>query len=386
MAEKLFGSRFLWSSLASVCSVAMVGCGGSSDGNTSLVESITQTYAGQSTQTGNVGAAFFCSKAVSGLYPGVSSGKPNFSACNGSGNVAAPTQGTVNASTVANVAPTFSTFFPVCTPKSLARSIAPSTRELALPMLKRALLMRLANMEPMQLAALSSSSSSAPPDSLGSCGGRLTYPAYSQVNGVTTATMSYQSYCSSDSSTGQKTIENGSISYVQTQVQVGGSPATSSTTASSPGGISYVVQSASGSTLTSELIAFTNFAYSVGVPGGTPTAAKPDTFGFGELDITNQLTGVTTREVGLNLVSYPTASGGMLYTISWKLYGPSGNYVNVTTSTPITTDSSGNYLTGTLVFAGANGSSATATMVPGSTMQWTLSINGTPVTTAPACQ
>ena len=55
----------------------------------------------------------------------------------------------------------------------------------------------------------------------------------------------------------------------------------------------YVVQDAAGKTTNSQLFAFTNFVSVVGVPGGTPTAAKPDTMSIAEVKITNQLTGKT---------------------------------------------------------------------------------------------
>jgi hypothetical protein len=58
----------------------------------------------------------------------------------------------------------------------------------------------------------------------------------------------------------------------------------------------------------------------------------------------------------------------------------------MTTKTPVLSDASGNTVAGAVVFTGANGSSAEATLVPGKVMQATMTVNGTSVTGLPACK
>jgi hypothetical protein len=302
---------------------------------------------------------------------------------------------TLDAASVATGIKEFAAFIPVCsrtakssTTVSIAPALVTRTQMLssesgagAAALIQGAIA---ASQNRMSLTAALGSTK--PADQLGSCGGRMTYPAYSHLSGTTTATRSYESYCSLDSSTGQKSILNGSMSFVDTGTPSANGPITTKMEASSPAGISYVVQDAAGKTVNSQLFAFTNFVSVVGVPGGTPTAARPDTMSIAEVKITNQLTGKTYRETGFNVSSFTTASGGEQVSISGRGYRSNGDYFDVATTVPQTTDADGNTLAGTVSFTGANGSVAVATFVPGATSQATVTVNGTAVTDAPACK
>lgn len=52
----------------------------------------------------------------------------------------------------------------------------------------------------------------------------------------------------------------------------------------------------------------------------------------------------------------------------------------------MTSDSSGKTTAGELTMSGANGAKAVMTMVPGSSLQATMTVNGTAVTSVPACK
>lgn len=72
--------------------------------------------------------------------------------------------------------------------------------------------------------------------------------------------------------------------------------------------------------------------------------------------------------------------------LSGRGYRSDGNYFDVSTTVPVTSDSSGKTTAGELTMSGANGAKAVMTMVPGSTLQATMTVNGTAVTSVPACK
>ena len=49
------------------------------------------------------------------------------------------------------------------------------------------------------------------------------------------------------------------------------------------------------------------------------------------------------------------------------------------------TNAAGDYVGGAFTFTGAVGSTAVATLVPGSTLQATMTVGGVPLTNAPQC-
>ena len=72
--------------------------------------------------------------------------------------------------------------------------------------------------------------------------------------------------------------------------------------------------------------------------------------------------------------------------MSGRGHRSNGESFEIATPTRIETDSTGAYTAGALTFSGANGSQAVVTLVPGVTMQATLTVNGTPYTEGlPAC-
>ena len=224
-----------------------------------------------------------------------------------------------------------------------------------------------------------------PADVLGDCGGRRGYTAYSHSGGVTTGTLSFDNYCSSDASTGERQVVNGNISFVNTGTPSATGPITSKIEANSPGGITLRTQDASGKVLTSQSAGFTNFLYTVGVPGGSPTSAKPDIMRVDEVRYT-KASGQTYRQTNYTHMSWETADGGEQMTLSGRGYRSNGDYFDVSTPTAVTSDASGRTTAGEIAIVGANGSKAVMTFVPGSRMQATMTVNGTPVTAVPACQ
>lgn len=228
--------------------------------------------------------------------------------------------------------------------------------------------------------------STKPADQFGDCGGRITYPTYSHSSGTTTGTYAFENYCSIDSDTGERTTSNGSITFKDTGTPSSSGPITSKVEASSQSGVTVVTKSSSGTQLSSHKISFTNMVYTPGVPGGSPTASKPDQVSFDEVTNFDAVTGKTYRQTNLKSTSYDTSAGGQQASVTGRGYRSNGEYFDITTTTPMALNSAGDYTGGQFTFKGANNSVAVLTIVPGSTLQGTMTVNGTPLTSVPLCK
>lgn len=235
---------------------------------------------------------------------------------------------------------------------------------------------------------LQASGSTPPADRLGICGGRMTYPtsSYSHANGVTTAVLTFDNYCTVNSSTNERALVNGNIAFVDTGTPSASGPIRSKIEANSPAGVTVATQDATGKQLDSDVITFNNFLYTAGVPGALPTASNPDQFSFGELKVTNTISGRVYRETNYTMAVFSTADGGRQFTGSGRGYRTGGDYFDVSTSTPVVIDSANRPVGGAMTFTGANGSVAVATLLPGSLFQATMTVNGTPLAGLPTCK
>lgn len=224
-----------------------------------------------------------------------------------------------------------------------------------------------------------------PADQLGSCGGRLGYRNYSHVNGTTTATLAFENYCQSGAKTGETQTTNGSIAFVNTATPSASGPITTQLDANSNGAVTTVLKSAAGATVSADALTFTGFKMVVGVPGGTPTAASPDVMSMTDMTLRNDVTGKTYRQTGYRVSGYEDAAGNASWTLTGRGYRSDGSYFDIATPQPVVQNADGDTVGGQMSFTGANGSTAVATVVPGSTLQVKLTVNGTPLTSVPAC-
>ena len=293
---------------------------------------------------------------------------------------------TIDMTSVATGIPEASAFLPICTTGVSTKSLAGSYNQALASWLPKVVDVKGARQAQSGALALKAFTSSKPADSLGTCGGRKTYSSYSHLSGVTTATVAYENYCSSDSGTGNKSIINGAYSFVDTGTPTASGPITTKVEANSPAGVSFITQDSTGKVLSSQLFAFTNYVYAPGVPGGTATAAKPDAYTIADLSITDKLTSKTYRQTNYSVSSFETASGGEQMTMSGRSYRSGGDYFDMSTTVPMLTNSSGDTVSGELTFTGDAGSKAVATLVPGSTFQATMKVNGTTVSAVPVCK
>lgn len=227
-----------------------------------------------------------------------------------------------------------------------------------------------------------------PADTLGVCGGRMTFPAssYSHASGVTTATLAFDNYCAVNTSTSERALVNGSIHFVDTGTPSASGPIRSKIEATSPASVTIVTQDATGKQLDSDVITFNNLVYTVGVPGALPTASNPDRFSLDELKVTNTISGKVYRETGYTMAMSRTDSGGLQFSGGGRSYRTGGEYFDVSTSGPIVVDSASKPVSGAVTFSGANGSTAVATLLPGSLFQATMTVNGTPLAGMPTCK
>lgn len=225
-----------------------------------------------------------------------------------------------------------------------------------------------------------------PADQLGDCGGRRTYTDYSHASGVTRGTLAFQNYCTTNTDTGDRTTVNGEISFVDTGTPSGSGPITTKVEADSPDGIRVETRTAGGVVTSSLNLRITDYLYQVGVPGGDPTAASPDRISAKEMRLTNLSTGKVYRHTSYNATLFTTPSGGEQASVSGRSYRSDGNWFQVATTAPLVSNTDGDVLGGALAFSGAANSTATLTLVPGAILQATMTVNGTPVTSVPACQ
>ena len=285
---------------------------------------------------------------------------------------------TIDAVSVTKMLPEISRVVPICSkdvaaPKGLAKS------PLASIWTTKLLAVRAGMTGPTTKAL----TGTPPSDTMGSCGGRVTYLNYSHLSGVTSATLAFQDYCTKDA-TGAVTLVNGTIPFVNTGTPSASGPIFQKLEASSQGDIAVMTKDSTGAVLSTEKLSFSNFVYNAGVPGGAPTAVKPDTVNLGNAVLTSK-DGKTYRQSNYALQLYETSAGGEQISMSGTGYRSDGSSYTVTTTAPMTLDSSGNWVAGTLTFAGTNGSNAVATVVPGIDLQATMTVNGQAVTSGVAC-
>jgi hypothetical protein len=228
--------------------------------------------------------------------------------------------------------------------------------------------------------------STAPVDQLGNCGGRYGYRNYNHSNGVTNATLAFENYCQRDSDTGETQVTNGGITFVNTATPTASGPITTQITASSSGALTTVKRTSAGATVSSETINFSGFKMDIGVPGGTPTAAKPNVLALGDITVKNDVTGKTYRQTNYAMSEYQTPAGNTEFVMTGRGFRSDGSYYDISTPVPVAQGKDGNVVGGQMKFSGADNSNAVATLVPGATMQVTLTVNGTPVTSVPTCK
>jgi hypothetical protein len=278
-----------------------------------------------------------------------------------------------------------STVVPICQGGSNLRSGQPQVAPQGFAWLTR--IRELQRLAGLQIGTgMESLSPTRPDDLFGDCGGRVTWPTYNHANGTTSGTLQFDDFCTVSVTTGERNTVDGTISFVNNGTPGAFGPITTSTEADSPGGITFLTQTSGGTTVTSQKVIFTDYLYEPGVPGGIANASNPNEVRVGDSRVTDQLENRTYRQANLLLTDFTTGSGGEQVTVSGRAFRSGGEYFDMSTSSPLLSNSSGDFLGGQITFSGAAGSQAVMTLVPGPTLQATLTVNGTPVTNVPACQ
>lgn len=306
------------------------------------------------------------------------------SSCGGGGGSDAPdeTAATIDTAGVTSAINDFGGIVGICRQATGALRI---DRKLAVAQALRSAMGPAARSAPPFTKTRLALSSTPPADQLGDCGGRLGYRDYSHVNGVTTAKLAFENYCELDSSSGERQMVNGAIAFVNTATPTASGPITTQLVADTSTPLTVLVQTSTGAPVSSETLSFTGFKTVVGVPGGTPTAANPNVMSLADMTVKNNTTGKTYRESNYLLRQYETPAGNTEMTFSGRGYRSNGSYFEIASTQPVVLDADGDTVSGVFTFTGANGSTAVATLVPGSTMQATLTVNGAPVTSVPVC-
>lgn len=225
-----------------------------------------------------------------------------------------------------------------------------------------------------------------PPAIPGTCGGTLAFPGYSNDSGTISTTLSFDEYCTAVPYFGFSLYMHGDIQMGKRTASLSGTLFEQTMNSLEP--ISYETRDATGKVMTSQRYEFTNAVYTPGIPGGRPTAARPNVVHVDTVRITEKASGASSVLSDLTLTTVDTAAGLTENTFSARWSVPSGGVVEVLTGQPVTTNGQGQIVAGSLVLLGNNGSRAVATLVPGTTplaMQASLTVNGQPVAGLPAC-
>lgn len=304
--------------------------------------------------------------------------------CGGGGGGGGDTQATIDNASVTKAATDFSGFIPLCQPTAGGSAVDGRTSPglvRALEMLAKHRQLRAEGVPTMRALAVTGTN---PGPVNSACGGKYSYPTYSHSNGVTTAVLEFADYCAASTPAGEKDIITGSLSFVDTATPTPSGPISTKWEGSTTG-LTAIAKKADGTVESSQTVSFDKLAFTVGVPGGNPTATQPDTMSVAELTLKNNLTGKTYRQAGYTMTVFDTATGGQQMSMTGRGYRSDGSYFDVSTTTPIVTDANSAYVSGALTFSGAGSNTAVATLVPGKTLQATLTVNGTPLTGLPAC-
>lgn len=308
--------------------------------------------------------------------------------CGGGGDDNGPggDRTTIDAAAVATGISEMGGIIPVCRPGTSIQG-APAGSVPAAPTSRFSQLVELRRDRALARALeLQSLGSTKPADQFGDCGGRMTYPTYSHASGVTTGTFQFDNYCSTDSDTGEKETLNGTVSFVNTGTPSASGPITQKIEASSSAGVTAVVRTSGGATVSNQKYSFTNYLYQAGVPGGSPTSANPNRLSVQDATLSDLVSGKSYRQTNYTMTDYINTLGGEVVSVSGRSYRSNGEYFDLATTSPLTTNSSGNTVGGQLTFTGAGNSVAVLTLVPGSTLQGTMTVNGTLVTSVPVCK
>lgn len=296
----------------------------------------------------------------------------------------APGQATMDARAAERLVSDYAYVLPICSPGGAARtgaSVLSDAVRKALDLRKTARV--LSPRQPRRRAL--AYTATRPADQLGDCGGRLSYPSYSHANGVTTATMRWDGYCTRDPDSGGSQVIDGSWSFVETASPTAGGPVVTRYEGGSSGSIAIVDRDRGGRTIGSQVVTVVGYVSTPGVPGGDSTSANPDRLQAAEWQVRNVLTGKLYRQTDYRMTSFMTPDGGEQLTVSGRGYRSTG-FFELRTTAPIVTDADGNYVSGVLSSVGADGSAIVMTVRPGEALQATMTVDGTPVTTAPACR
>lgn len=216
-------------------------------------------------------------------------------------------------------------------------------------------------------------STTAPPAKNGDCGGTLSYPTYSHAGGTTTMSVKWDNYCTTDSSTGNKTTLNGTLSAVDAGTPGANGPVTTKLTANIPN-LTMVEKNAAGTVISSETITMSGFEY---LPAAGASSSDPT----GTIKLSSfEAVDKNNKQYKLENMNIVTSKAGVdtQVTLSGRIYRGTSGYSDLTTDTPLVIDSNENLKSGAISFS-ASGHKATLTAVPGTGQTFTADVDGTPI-------
>lgn len=274
-----------------------------------------------------------------------------------------------NITTLVTTAATTNDFLPICSAVSATPKLA--TGNVLGSMLQKAAVKQLAKATYMSVPAIPTTSynsyATAQP---GSCGGTIQIPSstFSHTNGTSRGTIVYSNYCNYDSgASGPSEVMDGSVTFVSNGVSSATGPVVSSFDSTIPK-LTVTQKDANGNTTSTSSIAATGIKLTPATTSSTIDITQA------VVSETSSSTTKTTMVTGLKVVSTDTTAGGSTESITGKLYMGSSGYVDITTKTPLTTDSAGKYTAGALTLSGdgATIDLTVDTTATGSALQFTV--------------
>ena len=199
--------------------------------------------------------------------------------------------------------------------------------------------------------------STKPADIAGKCGGTLSFPTWDHKDGTTKVVIKFTDYCNQDSSSGKKTLINGSISAVDNGTPTASGPVTNFITADIPG-LSVVQKDAAGTITASDSFSLTGFKYVPAANASADISNLPGTVTLTSFILNDDM---NKKSIKMGNVTITTAivSGETQITGSGRFYHGNAGYSDglISATNPLVIDSNQDIKPGGIVtFTGANAS------------------------------
>lgn len=290
------------------------------------------------------------------------------------------TQATITTASVQETLASMTEIVPSCTATGVATARAAAITQSAaatLKVVKRGLQPLLVKRSVQKSALLPTTP---PASTTGDCGGSVAFPTWNHSDGNTSITIVFSNYCTLDTVSGNKTLLNGSLSVLDDGTPSDLGPITTKVTASIPS-LSVIEKDAANTILASATLALSGFEYTPAIGATADISNLTGNMKLTSFEAIDNLTLETYKVENLDVTVTKNGTDTEV-DLAVRLYRSTSGYSDITTFTPLVMDANQNLKSGTILFAGANNTNATLTVVEGVGQNFTIAVNGTPLTGA----